>query len=98
MVNFDLSSWAGIAALTVALVSAVKSGWKGWASGKEPKLAMVLALVLTLTAHATGAMAFAAGARGWVDAVIGGILAGVAAQVGHDYLLDPVLASKEEKK
>jgi hypothetical protein len=91
MMDLNLTSWAGATVVVMALVSAVKAGWKGWADGKEARLALALGVVVGLAARLTGAMAFEPGAAGWVHAVLGGVMCGIAAQVAHDKALNAIV-------
>lgn len=91
MMDFNLTSWAGATVVVMALVSAVKAGWKSWASGKEARLALVLGILVGIAAKLTGAMHFDPGAAGWVGAILGGIMCGIAAQATHDYALNPII-------
>lgn len=95
--DFDLTSWAGATVVVMTLVSAVKAGWKGWAAGKEARLSLVLGIVVGLAARLTGAMAFDPGAAGWVHAILGGVMCGIAAQATHDYALNPIIGKGDSK-
>jgi len=96
MMNFDLTSWAGLTAMILATVSGLKKAFPTWVNGKEEFLAIVLGIVLGLAAKATGALSTPAGAQGWIYAALGGVAAGLSAQVAHDKLLNPLI--KKEPK
>lgn len=89
--DLNLTSWAGATVIVMTLVSAIKAGWKGWADGKEARLALVLGIVVGIAAKLTGAMAFEPGAAGWVHAILGGVLCGISAQIAHDKALNALV-------
>lgn len=90
MFDFDLTSWAGISASIMILVSLLKWGIPKWVTNREPILSMGLGVVLGIASLLSHAMIFKGGAAGWVQAVAGGLSAGLLAQIGHDKALNPL--------
>jgi hypothetical protein len=88
--NFDLTTFAGLTAAVLALVSAIKAGWPTWTAGREPRLALATGLLFGLAAHVAQPALFAAGLNGWIAAALQGIGAGIAAQVAHDKALNVI--------
>lgn len=91
--NFDITTWAGISAATLIVVSSLKIVARKIITGHEEVAAGLVGLVLGIAALTSHAMTFQPGIYGWIQAVVGGITAGAAAGVGHDKLLNPVMNS-----
>lgn len=81
-----LASLTGISAIVLAVVGGLKALFSEWVKGKEPVLALVAAYALTLAAKLSGILD-----AGWVTVSYAPILIAVAAQLGHDKVLDPVV-------
>lgn len=96
--EFDLTTWAGISAATLMIVSLLKVFAKKIVDGREELTSGLVGLVLGIAALTSHTMAFAPGASGWLQAIVGGLSAGVAAGVGHDKLWNPVLSAIGMKK
>jgi len=90
MFDFDLTSWAGISASIMVLVSLLKWGLPKLVTKREPVISMGFGVVLGIASLLSHAMIFKAGAAGWVQAVAGGLTAGLLAQIGHDKALNPI--------
>ena len=90
MFDFDLTSWAGISASIMVLVSLLKWGLPKLVTNREPVISMGLGIILGVSSLLSHAMIFKTGAAGWVQAVAGGLTAGLLAQIGHDKALNPL--------
>lgn len=88
--NFDLSTVAGIAAVTMFFLSTLKGIFPKQVENREPIIAVGLGLVISIAAHVTHSIAFKPGLVGWVQAIGAGLSVGVASQLGHDYAMNPV--------
>lgn len=88
--NVDLTTLAGMSALVLGVISAVKFAWPAWTEEKEPRLAIVLGLVVGVVARLARPGAFPAGVEGWVAAIVQGLTAAMTAGVAHDKLLNPI--------
>lgn len=95
--EFNLTTWAGISVAILAVVGAVKKAFPAWTKGKEPMLAIAIGVTFSVTAKLTGAMDFGTGGQGWIQCVLGGLTTGVGAGIGHDYVVNPVVAAKSAK-
>jgi len=89
--QFDITTWAGISAATLLVVSSLKIIARKLIDGHEEVAAGLVGLVLGIASLTTHAMTFQPGTLGWIQAIVGGITAGAAAGVGHDKLLNPVM-------
>jgi len=83
--QFDLTTFAGVAAATTGLIGAAKNLFPKWVTGREPMLALVLGLGLTALSKTLG-WGFAA--TGWLEMVIAGVGAGVGAGLIHDKVIN----------
>lgn len=75
-------------------ISALKRGFPTWIAGKEEFLAMVLPVAFTIIAKVLGAFKV----TDWVTALIAAIGAGLAAQVLHDKVVNPVVKYRADLK
>lgn len=96
--DFDLTTWGGIAAIVMFLVSALKWALPKVVGGREPFASIVFGVALAIGAHLSHAMVLKPGLEGWIQTIIGGIAAGIAAQVGHDKAMNPLLSLFGAKK
>jgi len=92
MVEYDLTTLAGIGAATVVLLRASRSvpQMKVWLKDKEPAAALLVPMVLGVLSKAGGAF----GSMGWADLVVSLVGVGLGAQLGYDKVLKP---KKDEK-
>jgi hypothetical protein len=96
--DFDLTSWGGIAALAMFLVSSLKWALPKLVGNREPIFSVCFGILLAVGAHLSHAMIFKSGLEGWIQTIIGGLAAGIAAQVGHDKAMNPLLSFFGAKK
>lgn len=99
MVEYDLTTLAGIGAATVILLKAMKSvpQMQVFLKDKEPAAALLIPMVLGVLSKVGGAFA----GMGWADLVVSLVGVGLGAQLGYDKVLKPkkdeeVPADKEE--
>lgn len=83
--DFDLTSFAGIAAATTAAVTGLRRAFPQL-QGREELMALVIPLALGVVAKLGGAFE----AMQWGNFVTMLLLSGLTAQVGHDKLVVPV--------
>lgn len=88
-----LGNFAGLSAVTVALVGALKALFPAWIKGKEPAAALVVAYTLTVIAKITGVFA-----AHWLTLVYLPLLVAMAAAIAHDKILAVVKSRAKEPK
>lgn len=92
-VNF--TTYAGVAAGVWAAVGFLKGIWKEKLAGKEPLIAMGLAIVIGVTAKLLGAFdGPKTGAESWIGHVIALVSAGIGAGLIHDKIGNPIMKGK----
>jgi len=94
MENFDLATLAGIATATTAAVGGLKMMLPKWTKGKEAILSLAIPIVLGVIAKATGSYADS----NWVNFITMIVLGGMAAQIAHDKVINPVRTTLKLKK
>jgi len=83
--NIDLTSFAGIAVAALTLIELLKSKIK-WIEGKEEYFALSLPIAFSAVMKLLG---YAFVDVNWFAVVVQSIGASIAAQLGHDYVLNP---------
>lgn len=81
-----------IAAATTAIVGALKKAFPGWVSGKEELLAIALPILFVVVCKTSGLYK----GTDWVDSLIWAVGGGVGSGLAHDYVVNPVIASKND--
>jgi len=94
MFDFDLSTFAGIAAATTAAVGGLKMMLPDFTKGKEAILALAIPVCLGVIAKLTGSFA----SMEWANLLTMLVLGGMTAQVGHDKVVNPVKELVSPKK
>lgn len=89
--EFDLTTLGGVLALTVLLVNIGKVSFPKLFADREALASLVIGELLAVVSHAAGMLAPDGGLKGWVTVIIGGLLAGGAAQVAHDKIVNPLI-------
>lgn len=84
--NFDLTTWTGIAAVVTTIIGGLKK-FVPWVSGKEALVALVLGLGLAAVAKVSG---LGWSELTWVQLVVAGLSSGVGAGLIHDKVVNPV--------
>jgi hypothetical protein len=98
-VQFDVTSYTGIAVLVVAAVGGLKRLFKVWIDGKEPHLGLGITMVVGIMAKLTVTGAFAQ--VNWVNHIVALLITAAGAKIGHDYFINQIIAGKpspDEKK
>lgn len=85
----EIAALALVATLTTAFVGAIKKAFPKWTDGKEELLALALPMIVFVVFKTTHVVDLT-WARVVIDAVGGGLLAGVA----HDKIVNPIMAGK----
>jgi len=92
-VNF--TTYAGIAAAVWGAVGFLKGLWKEKLNGKEPLVAMGLAVIIGIAAKLLGAFdGPKTGAESWIGHLVALIGAGIGSGLLHDKLGNPVMKGK----
>ncbi len=90
----DLTTYAGIAALTVAGVGMLKKLFPGWTKGKEKVLGLAVPVLLGVA----GKLVFPAFEDvSWMNHVIALFSAGLGSGLIHDKVVNGVMNNKAEK-
>lgn len=87
----DAKVFAMLSAFTAAVIGAVKKAFPKWTDGKEELLAVVIPLVLVTLLKIAGVFK----ETGWDSAVVAAIGMGLAAGIGHDKIVNPLMAGKK---
>jgi len=97
--DFDLTSWAGISAAALVVVSILKISIRKVIDGREEVTSIIVGAALGVAALLSHTMTFQPGLHGWIQAVLGGVSAGLAAGVAHDKGWNPLVKmfSREKK-
>ena len=94
-----LASYAGIAALVVALVGGLKKFWKTAVDGKEPFLALGLTFVLGVTAKLCLADVYGPNTvDGWAFHAVALFVVAILGKGIHDAVWNPLVGKSEEDK
>lgn len=86
MIDFDLSTFAGIAMAVMMAVQGLKKMFPAFMVGKEEGVAMLLPLVLGVISKLSGSFA----ELDWSNFVILLLLSGMTSQIAHDKMLNPL--------
>lgn len=88
--EFDLTTWSGVAALALALVSLGKKLLPDLIStgARAQLLALALGVLLAVASKASG-LGFLE--LSWLELVLSGLTAGIGSGVAHDKVLGPLL-------
>lgn len=91
-IEFDLTSYTGIAALVVATIGGLKKLFSGWVSGKEPHLGLGITFLVGIVAKLTVTGAF--DKVDWMNHVVALLATAAGAKIGHDYFVNQIISGK----
>ena len=94
MQEIDAKVFAMLSAFTAAVVGAVKKAFPAWTNGKEELLAIVIPMALVVLLKLAGVFK----GTGWDTAVVASIGMGLAAGLGHDKIVNPLMAGKKPQE
>lgn len=92
--DFDITTFAGIAAATTAAIQGLKQLLPDQMGGKEKLVALVLPLSFGIVAKLTGAF----GTQEWVQFVLSLVMAGLTSQVAYDKVVSGLVEAPKEEE